>query len=56
VKIHSKTIKKLGNILKMENDNGYAVSVLIALILVSILVASYYALMKPPQEGYITIP
>ena len=55
MKIHLKTIRKLGNILKMENDNGYAVSVLIALILVSILVASYYVLLRPPQKGYMTI-
>jgi uncharacterized membrane protein len=55
VKIHLKTIKKLGNILKMDNNNGYAVSVLIALILVSILVASYYVLLRPPQKGYMTI-
>jgi len=45
----------LGNILKMDNNNGYAVSVLIALILVSILVASYYVLLRPPQKGYMTI-
>jgi len=55
VKIHLKTIKKLGNILKMDNNNGYAVSVLIALILVSILVASYYVLLRPPQKVYMTI-
>ena len=55
MKIHLKTIKKLGNILKMDNNNGYAVSVLIALILVSILVASYYVLLRPPQKGYMTI-
>jgi uncharacterized membrane protein len=39
----------------MDNNNGYAVSVLIALILVSILVASYYVLLRPPQKGYMTI-
>ena len=48
-------MKKLGNSLKMDNNNGYAVSVLIALILVSILVASYYVLLRPPQKGYMTI-
>ena len=39
----------------MDNNNGYAVSVLIALILVSILVASYYVLLRPPQKVYMTI-
>jgi uncharacterized membrane protein len=48
-------IKKLVRSLSLENKNGYTVSVLIALILVSILVASYYVLLKPPQKGYMTI-
>jgi len=48
-------IKKLVRSLSLDNENGYAVSVLIALILVSVLVGSYYVLMKPPQRGYMTI-
>lgn len=48
-------IKKLVRSLSLDNKNGYTVSVLIALILVSILVASYYVLLKPPQKGYMTI-
>jgi uncharacterized membrane protein len=39
----------------LDDKNGYTVSVLIALILVSVLVASYYVLLKPPQKGYTTI-
>jgi uncharacterized membrane protein len=49
------TIKKLGNILKMDNNSGYAVSVLIALIFVSSLVAGYYVFLRPPQKGFMTI-
>ena len=49
------TIKKLARSLNSDNNNGYKVAVLIALILVSILVASYYVLLKPPQKGYMTI-
>ena len=49
------TIKKLVRSLNSDNNNGYTVAVLIALILVSILVASYYVLLKPTQKGYMTI-
>jgi len=49
------TIKKLARSLNLDNNNGYKVAVLIALILISILVASYYVLLKPPQKGYMTI-
>jgi uncharacterized membrane protein len=48
-------IKKLARSLNLDNNNGYTVAVLIALILVSILVGSYYVLLKPPQKGYMTI-
>ena len=49
------TIKKLVRSLNSDNNNGYTVAILIALILVSILVGSYYLLLKPPQKGYMTI-
>jgi uncharacterized membrane protein len=49
------TIKKLLRSLSLDSKNGYTVSVLIALIVVSIFVASYYWLLKPPQKGYTTI-
>jgi uncharacterized membrane protein len=48
-------IKKLVRSLNLDNNNGYTVAVLIALILVSILVGSYFLLLKPPQKGYMTI-
>lgn len=49
------TLKKLARTLNLDNKNGYTVSVLIALIVVSIFVASYYVLLKPPEKGYMTI-
>ncbi len=54
-KIHLETLKKLARTLKLDNNNGYAVSVLIALIVVSVFVASYYVLLKPSQKRYMTI-
>jgi len=55
VKIHSETLKKRGNSLKFESNEGYAVSVLIALIIVSILFVGYFALLRPIQRGYTTV-
>jgi uncharacterized membrane protein len=48
-------LKKLARILNSDNKNGYTVAVLIALIVVSIFAASYYVLLKPPQQRYTTI-
>jgi len=55
VKIHSETTKKIGNNLKFETNEGYVVSVLIALIIVSILFVGYFALLRPTQRGYTTV-
>ena len=48
-------IKKLVRSLNSDNKNGYTVSVLIALIFVSSLVAGYYLFLRPPQKGFMTI-
>jgi uncharacterized membrane protein len=48
-------MKKLGKSLKLGNNKGYTVSVLIALIFVSSLVAGYYVFLRPPQKGFMTI-
>ena len=55
MKIRLETMKKLGNSLKLDNNRGYAVSVLIALILVSSVLVGYYVMLRPPQKGYMTI-
>lgn len=49
------TIKKLVRSLKSDDKNGYAVSVLIALVFVSSIVAGYYLFLRPPQKGFMTI-
>jgi len=55
VKIHLETMKKLGKSLKLSNNEGYAVSVLIALIFVSSVLVGYYVMLRPPQKGFMTI-
>ena len=48
-------IKKLIRSLNLQNKNGYTVSVLIALIFVSLTVASYFLFLRPPQKGFMTM-
>jgi uncharacterized membrane protein len=48
-------LKKLVRNLKLDNNNGYVVSVLIALIFVSSILVGYYVMLRPPQKGYMTI-
>jgi uncharacterized membrane protein len=38
-----------------DDEKGYVVAVLIALIFVSILLAAYYPVFKPPEIGFTTI-
>ena len=55
MKINSEKLKKIGNSLKFETNEGYAVSILIAVIIVSILFVGYFALLRPIQRGYTTV-
>jgi uncharacterized membrane protein len=48
-------LKKLVRNLKSVNNNGYVVSVLIALIFVSSVLVGYYVMLRPPQKGFMTI-
>jgi uncharacterized membrane protein len=48
-------LKKLARNLKSDNNNGYVVSVLIALIFVSSVLVGYYVMLRPPQKGFIAI-
>ena len=49
-------MKKLGGKLSVKsNKNAYAVSVAIALLLASVLLVTYYVVLMPVQEGYMTI-
>jgi uncharacterized membrane protein len=39
----------------LDNEKGYVVAVLIALVFASILIAGYYPWLKPPPKEYTTI-
>jgi uncharacterized membrane protein len=49
------TLKNRARSLNLDNDKGYVVAVLIALVFVSILLAAYYPVFKPPEKGFTTI-
>lgn len=48
-------LKNLGRSLNLDNNKYYVVSVLVALIIVSVFVGSYYVLLKPPAKEFTTI-
>lgn len=49
------TLKNCARSLNLDDEKGYVVAVLIALIFVSILLAAYYPVFKPPERGFTTI-
>ncbi|HUT17188.1 MAG TPA: hypothetical protein VMW84_02690, partial [Acidobacteriota bacterium] len=55
MKIHLETMRKLGKSLKLNDNKGYTVAVVIALIFVSSLLIGYYLISRLPPEGYTTI-
>ena len=55
MKTHSAALKKIGDALNTGDDKGVAIAVATALIIVAGVVAGYYALFRPPPEGYTTI-
>jgi uncharacterized membrane protein len=55
VKIHSATLKRIGDALNLGDDKGVVIAVAIALIIVAGVVAGYYVVFRPPPEKYTTI-
>jgi len=49
------TLKNRARSLNLDDEKGYVVAVLIALVVVSILIAAYYPVLKPPTKTYTTI-
>ncbi len=49
------TVKKIGKILRLNDDDGYVISIAIALIVVSVILAGYVIFFRPAQKGYMTI-
>ena len=49
------TMRKLGRSLKLNDDKGYKIAIVLALIVVSSLLIGYYLISRLPPEGYTTI-
>jgi uncharacterized membrane protein len=48
-------MRKLGRSLKLNDDTGYTIAVVLALIVVSSLLMGYYLVSRLPPEGYSSI-
>jgi uncharacterized membrane protein len=48
-------LRKFGDLNFKNNKDGYAISIVIALLVGSVLLGYYYANSQPKQEGYLTI-
>jgi uncharacterized membrane protein len=49
------TMRKLGRSLQLNDDKGYTIAVVFALIVVSSILVGYYLVSRLPPEGYTTI-
>jgi uncharacterized membrane protein len=49
------TMRKLGKSLKLNDNKGYTIAIVLMLIVVSSLVIGYYLISRLPPEGYTTI-
>jgi uncharacterized membrane protein len=49
------TMRKLGRSLKLNDNKGYTIAIVLMLIVVSSLLIGYYLISRLPPEGYTTI-
>lgn len=47
--------KRIGNRIGLDDEKGYAVAIIVALIVVSAVIAGYYSVYGPQKESYNTI-
>ena len=55
MRIRLESAKRIGRKIGINDDKGYAVAIVLALIIVSSVVAGYYLVLKPQPEGYNTM-
>jgi uncharacterized membrane protein len=55
MRIHLENAKSIGRKIGINDDAGYAVAIILALIIVSSIVAGYYLVLKPQAEPYNTM-
>jgi uncharacterized membrane protein len=49
------SVKKIGRKIGIDDDKGYVVAIIIALIVLSAVIAGYYLVLKPQAEPYNTM-
>jgi uncharacterized membrane protein len=55
MRIRLESAKRIGRRIGLNDDNGYLVAILLALIIVSSIIAGYYLVLRPQPEAYNTI-
>ena len=55
MQIHLESAKKIGRKIGINADNGYAVAIILALIIISSVIAGYYLVLRPQAEPYNTL-
>lgn len=55
MRIRLESAEKIGRRIGLNDDNGYLVAILLALIIVSSIIAGYYLVVGPQPEAYNTI-
>jgi uncharacterized membrane protein len=55
MRIRLERVKNIGRKIGLNDDKGYVVAIVLALVIVALLLAGYYVLFRPAPAGYSTI-
>jgi uncharacterized membrane protein len=55
MRIRLERVKNIGGKIGLNGDKGYAVAIVLALVIIASLLAGYYVLFRPAPAGYSTI-
>ena len=55
MQIHLERAKGIGRKIGLNDDKGYVVAIVLALVIVALLLVGYYVFFRPPPAGYSTI-
>lgn len=55
MQIHLERVKSIGRKIGLNDDKGYVVAIVLALVIIAALLGGYYAFFKPAPSGYSTI-
>jgi uncharacterized membrane protein len=55
MQIHLERVKSIGKRIGLNDDKGFAVAIILALVIIAALLVGYYVFFKPAPAGYSTI-